>query len=724
MSTDESNPGLLPTPRGSLRALRPRRQRLGEILQGRGLITEEQLTSALAEQSGLELVDPRAVRVDAALLVDFDEAIARRHRVLPLRGDGGDPVTLAVDDPDNLEGSAAAATFLDRPVTRVLSTPSALTEAIEALFATVASAPKESDHLELPEEPPPVGPIAAALGADPSDPAWKALLRSLLAHALRLRADRVRFTSWDGGASARIRIDRRWAEALRLQAGPASVLAPALGLALGLEPEGRGFAAGERVLSLGDRTWSVAASMRELEPGLQVDLELRDPEYEPEFDALGLPVEVLRRLRQWTAARAGLLLVVGDEASGRSTTLRALARSLAEHRSVELVSHRAPPSQANLRWSAGSRGVAAIREALAREPRVLVVDDADDDDAARTAFSAARDDCLVVAGVRGHDAHDALQSLRERGVPDAVMGTRLVGLVEQRLVRVLCRDCAEAGPPEASVVRRLGLAPASTPGRVPRPGHGCPTCGGVGYRGQTPLATRVELSGGVQEGCRPAELRGAVDRARPLPASEAGLALVLAGTTSLQEVAAALAPPPVRPVLQARGGGWVPGMPEETVDATGPAEQIGESLTIDGPAPSAGEDPGGEALELDDVGEGRALLLFDPAAHGQERVEALLGSADWILHCVSEWEEAMSLIRTARPTALLLRAAADRVATQGRIRAFRDDLSSAFLPVIVLAEAGADRDDLLRWGADDVVPLDQGDAALGLALDAALRRAT
>lgn len=686
-----SEPTSPPTtaPRGSLRANGGRgRRRLGEILKQRGLIDDEQLASALAEQGGLDLVDPTAVAVDLDLIRRFDLELARRHGALPLFVDDGGRVTVAIADPTDRSGLDAAGRFLDAPIDAVIAPTPQLGAAIEDAFARAHQpAPEPEPGLDVPATPPPVGPLADALRQGAGPEGWAQLLGCLVAHMLQLKADRLRFAAWTGGATGQLRVAGHWAQVLSLEGDAATTLIDGLCRLFDSDEEGI------LRLELGgageDRTLVGRVTLRV--GGRQLDLRLHEPQAEIPLAELGYDAEVQRRLRQWTASREGLLLLVGPDASGRTTALRALASALAQYRQVVFVGEGPAPSTPGVRFLDGARGVPALREALALRPRVLIVDDASDVDTAQEAFSAAKDDCLVLAGISGSDAHDALQTLRDRGVPDALMGARLLGLVEQRLLRALCAGCRSQSPPDTETMQRLNLRPGSLPDELSSPGGGCPQCHGRGTFGMALLATRVELGGGVTPGCSPADLRGLVDRARPKAAVDAGVAMVLQGRVSLHEVAAALAPPPRRPVVTAEGGGWMPGMPEETVEASAP---FSDGASLD------------QLLDLDpdlDTDDRHVILLFDPNDTSYQGLSAIVPAERCRVVAASDWDDAMAIVRRERPTAVLLPAAADPVATRGRIRAFRDDLASAFLPICVLVPPGTPAQNLLETGADEVL---------------------
>jgi general secretion pathway protein E len=839
-------------------------RRLGEILIARGLIDEEGLAAALAEQVGCELVDPRVVRLDPDLLARVDPHAAARLGFLPLSLDRRGRVSVLVSDPTDSRLIEAVEKLVEATVEVVVAAPGPLRERIARAWVELAE-PTRADEEAIVEgdgeeaEPPPVEgdapeeqaaettvemdedydddadadepseadeadggrpasarsrPIDLAAGGGPSlaelvrslgrnqgPEAWRELLPALLGNAVQWSADAVRFEGNTKELVVAFRLDGAWRVLLRLPGAVRPDLIASLLTLAGLEADQGLDSLDDRRLATRGGTGSpvvLALETLSMGPACRITVTIRDPSRRFGLDDLGLSPELGRRLRQWTAARQGLLLVVGGSDSGRTTLLRALAARMAGYRPSAMLLHD-PVSSPETGWFERGRndeqGLDALTEALATNPRVLLVDDCDTAGLARAAFATALQDRLVIATLRGRDGAEALQRLRDQGLDDLFLGEQLVGVVETRLVRLLCSSCWARGPLDRALAGRLGLVLDSMPAQVAVAGPGCPLCHHTGYRGRSGLLGRVELVGGVPDGCSPEELRGKVEAGRPRRPAETGLSLVVQNRTSLEELARVLSaasspmrasqsparsrdpiataaepvaaapalepstttvpwtdPAPVEPV--AAEPEEVTAAPVERPQTDAPHDSAGSDAGAASPHPivsvaSPTWDPGGPEetvagmarpgdlldddeqeeieglLDLEEeIGDDRHILVaLDPRGEIADRLTRCLPVDEFRVVPARNLSDALDFVRSELPTAIGI-PSGWHFDTGGALRAFRDDLASAFLPLLVLAEDKERAVEFLRAGADEVILTGVGDEELELRVRAVIRRVT
>ena len=224
---------------------------------------------------------------------------------------------------------------------------------------------------------------------------------------------------------------------------------------------------------------------------------------------LGVPAEILRRLRQALEEPQGLLLVTGPSGSGKSTTLRAIAGDL-QGRRLRVAALEDPP-------------IAALEEALAEDPDALAIDGARSPSVAARAVRAAVEGRRVVMSFEAADGAGGVARLAEMKVDPHLVGTALRAGLNQRLLRRLCPDCREEYPEDPATLedlRLLGLLKGVPLWRR----RGCAACDGAGVRGHVAV---------FEYGERGSEqiLRGGF---QPLVADALGK--LLAGRTTLREV--------------------------------------------------------------------------------------------------------------------------------------------------------------------------------------------
>lgn len=181
------------------------------------------------------------------------------------------------------------------------------------------------------------------------------------------------------------------------------------------------------------------------------------------LEDLGLEACENALLRQLLGARAGLVLIVGEPRSGKTTTLRAASAHLAWTR---------PPSEAG-----------SVVE-LPRDQGSMV-------DHALYAASSG----IVVASLASPSGGEAIGWLSERGADAGLVTGLLLGVVVQRLARRICDACVERYDPDVDALASLGLS-SLPPGAGFAHGVGCAACHGTGRRGHVPVVEILARGGG------------------------------------------------------------------------------------------------------------------------------------------------------------------------------------------------------------------------------------
>jgi general secretion pathway protein E len=145
----------------------------------------------------------------------------------------------------------------------------------------------------------------------------------------------------------------------------------------------------------------------------------------------------------------------------------------------------------------------------------------------------------VLSTLHTNTAVGAIARLRDMGVEPFLLASSLIGLLAQRLVRVLCSDCHEPSPADARACEILGADPADPP-TIYRPAEGgCESCRNAGYRGRTGIYELIEVDDDmramIHDGTSEQKLDHHARRRSPSIRAD-GRRKILAGITSLEEV--------------------------------------------------------------------------------------------------------------------------------------------------------------------------------------------
>ena len=195
-------------------------------------------------------------------------------------------------------------------------------------------------------------------------------------------------------------------------------------------------------------------------------------------------------LECWASELNGMILVTGPTASGKTSTVYALLHDLANESRhvitvedpVEYEINGINQIQVDERHNVGF--AEGIRASLRLDPDCLMVGEIREAEAAIQSVNAAVQGHVVLATMHSRDAASAITRLRNFGLHDHQISAALGVLVNQRLVRKLCRECVEmrdATDEERSFFEHRGLSAPERAGTAP----GCDACDGVGYHGRT-----------------------------------------------------------------------------------------------------------------------------------------------------------------------------------------------------------------------------------------------
>ncbi|WP_319239738.1 GspE/PulE family protein [uncultured Propionivibrio sp.] len=277
------------------------------------------------------------------------------------------------------------------------------------------------------------------------------------------------------------------------------------------------------------------------------------------FAELGFGDEELGRWRTMTENPNGIIFVTGPTGSGKTTTLYSTLKQLATTAvnvcTIEDPIEMVEPAfnQMQVQPAIDLNFAEGVRALMRQDPDIIMVGEVRDLETAEVAIQAALTGHLVLSTLHTNDAPSAVTRLLDLGLPSYLLGATVLGVMAQRLVRVLCPSCKRAAAPTAEdelLWDRL-VAPwkANRPAQLYHP-VGCLDCRMTGYRGRIGLneilAMSSEIKQVIGEGGDLQRIRDQAYREGMKPLRIAGAMKVAAGITTLAEVFK-VAPPSERP---------------------------------------------------------------------------------------------------------------------------------------------------------------------------------
>lgn len=209
----------------------------------------------------------------------------------------------------------------------------------------------------------------------------------------------------------------------------------------------------------------------------------------PKINEIGLESDNLQLIQETLKSPSGLILVSGGTGAGKTTTMYSLADSLDLHSSIaasieDPVEYRnAYIRQIEVDEEHGITMYEGLRTILRMDPDIILVGEIRDEASAVTAARAGLTGRLVIATIHARNAAMAIGALQHHSVPRFVVGGALRLVIQQDLVRRLCRECAQPSKPDLPTQKLFAQYTASVPNQIYEP-VGCDRCKGYGYRGR------------------------------------------------------------------------------------------------------------------------------------------------------------------------------------------------------------------------------------------------
>lgn len=342
----------------------------------------------------------------------------------------------------------------------------------------------------------------------------------------------------------------KWGDASPLPAAIGTSAATVLRTIAGANSKGEGRESAAFSLDVDGKKKTCTVAARATKTSKQFVVTFETPPFAPKtLEDLGMPAALSGRVRELMTLENGIFLVSSPPLSGSSTTfdtvLLTADRLVRDFVSIE--NGDAPPKEVPnvkaFRYSAkaGEPPVAALKAAMLEYPKAVVTRDLEDADLAKELVALADDQTIVVISVRAADAIEAIEKLLALGITREQLAHCLLGSLSVRLVRKLCPHCGESLTTPPELLQRLKKTAEELP-EIKRqsPHGGCPNCAGRQYVGRTAifeLASGATLRKYVAHPKSDAKLlRQAAAKDGLISLKDAGMDLVAAGTTSLEEL--------------------------------------------------------------------------------------------------------------------------------------------------------------------------------------------
>jgi len=210
-----------------------------------------------------------------------------------------------------------------------------------------------------------------------------------------------------------------------------------------------------------------------------------------DLERLGFPPVILQQYVRLASQPYGMILVTGPTGSGKTSTLYATL-SLLSSSENKVITLEDPVeyqlrgvNQIQVNPAIGLTFASGLRSIVRQDPDIILVGEIRDRETADTAIQSALTGHLLFSTLHTNDAPGAISRLLDMGVESFLLSSTLLGVLAQRLVRVICPACKEEVAPDPRLIDSLQLDPQETRDTRLFAGKGCPACRSTGYRGRT-----------------------------------------------------------------------------------------------------------------------------------------------------------------------------------------------------------------------------------------------
>ncbi|MBM7662321.1 type IV pilus assembly protein PilB [Bacillus mesophilus] len=459
-------------------------QRLGDQLVLMNIVDEDTIIQVLEYQLGIKKVNLHEVEIDRKLVSIISEDLARKYQVLPLRK-VNDNLLVAMVDPldyyaiDDLRLSTG---FQIEPA---IAKRNEIQVALNRYYGMQKSIDKMLEDMPLNEDD---EGFLEAQQADDS-PVAK-MVNQLLGQAIQVGASDVHIDPHENETLIRLRVDGVLRTERTLPKNMNNVLVSRIKIMSKLNiAEKRLPQDGRFKMDVDLRNIDLRVSILPTVYGEKVVMRLLDTgNVTLGIEKLGFSKQNEINFRKMINSAYGIILVTGPTGSGKSTTLYTALQNLNTD-DVNIITVEDPVeyqikgiNQVQVRSNIGMTFAAGLRSILRQDPDIIMLGEIRDTETAEISLRAALTGHLVLSTLHTNDSVSAISRLIDMGVEPFLVSSAVVGVVAQRLVRRVCKNCATPYVPTEEE-QQLFYGRGLNTERLSK-GKGCSTCNNTGYKGR------------------------------------------------------------------------------------------------------------------------------------------------------------------------------------------------------------------------------------------------
>ena len=468
------------------------KQPFRKIIVQKGFISDEDLVSFIASNMNLPRIELDNYIIDPGIIELVPEELARKYQIIPVLKIGNsltcamyDPLNIfAIDDLRHKTGfDIEPAVATEREIKKALDEHYGARGSIEDILKNIDQERlglKEGEELELKK-----------LQEISGEPPVVRLVNLTIVSALTDTASDIHIEPEEDIIKVRYRIDGILHDRTALPKYLQSAIISRLKILSNLNiAERRSPQDGRFQMKMESRSIDIRVSIVPTIYGENMVLRLLDRSSAVlSLTKLGFSKEVLEKYQRLIYKPYGIILVCGPTGSGKTTTLYASLNTInSKEKNIITIEdpveyHLGGIRQIQLDPKANVTFANSLRSILRQDPDIIMVGEIRDRETAEIAIQAALTGHLVFSTLHTNDAAGAVTRLIDMGIEPFLISSSLAGVLAERLIRTICKDCKEEYAPTNEVLKDIGIAQSAPQIKFYR-GKGCPKCIESGYKGR------------------------------------------------------------------------------------------------------------------------------------------------------------------------------------------------------------------------------------------------
>ncbi len=472
-------------------------KRFGDMVVEMGFISEVRLAQALAGKLRVPYVDLGNIEIDEEAVRKIPENLAKKYTVIAINIQGR-RLTVATDDPINFNILEDIKMQTGMDTIPVLATKTAINKAIGQLYSmenvdSVLESVSQYGSVEAEDE--------ESRDRVESAPIVK-LATTIIENSFRAEATDIHIEPFKTYTRIRIRVNGDLVELMNVSNVVHNALTTRLKLISGMNIAEKRIPQDGRFTQVVDgTTLDVRVSSLPTVNGEKIVIRILSTGQIAlrKITDLGMSDYNYQLFESMIKCPHGVILVTGPTGSGKTTTLYAALGEIAKPH-VNVITVEDPVekaidgiNQVQVNSKAGMTFAAALRSILRQDPDIVMIGEMRDSETADIGIRAAITGHLVLSTLHTNDAASTIVRLVDMGVAPYMVATSLIGVIAQRLVKVLCPKCKKQ---RMSNEEENGLMKIATSVPVCE-AVGCSECNNTGYRGRTAIHEIIHCTSGI-----------------------------------------------------------------------------------------------------------------------------------------------------------------------------------------------------------------------------------